>query len=566
MINGIVASVLKEAVDEAENIIQILLTILSSYTTTPLNLRILAPSGEGKTWQVKKTAQYFPSENIWEIQQASATALRYFAKEEVIEVDGEFELLSEHASASYATLEDLEASKKERDVAAAEIKKLQKESYKLLDFTNKTLIFLDSQNTQLWDNLKQTLSHDSKIRKDWTTNKINGANSLQKVVYKGYPAVIYCSAKDEINTDETGEINNRFNTISIKGSYDKYKKMQRIVLHEQGAFYEKYVISNKEKEETKLVTKRLIESLDQYQGVFNPYEEFILEHFPATTGNQSRDLRTLSQNMNLLALARAEDRISLVKDDQNLVMVSVKDLHDANNFTKKPLPIPLTKIQYFNNTIKDAINKGASDLVFKPIRYRELMLRLKRVLKERQLSIDRAKMLKTLEKLAITDGLTRLYNLRHFYKQLELEIDRCNRYGHSLALLLLDIDYFKKCNDTYGHLEGDKVLVKLGQAIKLCLRTMDSAYRYGGEEFTIILPETTGKEAKNVAERINASVESERFSTEAGEDFSITISIGVTEYFKEEQLSTFIHRADQAMYKSKAKGRNRISFLASEKA
>ena len=214
---------------------------------------------------------------------------------------------------------------------------------------------------------------------------------------------------------------------------------------------------------------------------------------------------------------------------------------------------------------EDAINKGASDLVFKPIRYRELMLRLKRVLKERQLSIDRAKMLKTLEKLAITDGLTRLYNLRHFYKQLEIEIDRCNRYGHSLALLLLDIDHFKNCNDTYGHLEGDKVLVRLGQIIKVCLRTMDSAYRYGGEEFTIILPETTGKEAKNVAERINASVESERFSTEAGEDFSITISTGVTEYFKEEQLSTFIHRADQAMYKSKAKGRNRISFLAAEK-
>jgi two-component system cell cycle response regulator len=215
---------------------------------------------------------------------------------------------------------------------------------------------------------------------------------------------------------------------------------------------------------------------------------------------------------------------------------------------------------------EDAINKGASDLVFKPIRYRELMLRLKRVLKERQLSIDRAKMLKTLEKLAITDGLTRLYNLRHFYKQLEIEIDRCNRYGHSLALLLLDIDHFKKCNDTYGHLEGDKVLVKLGQIIKLCLRTMDSAYRYGGEEFTIILPETTGKEANNVAKRISASVESERFSTETGEDFSITISIGVTEYFKEEQLSTFIHRADQAMYKSKAKGRNRISFVAAEKA
>jgi diguanylate cyclase (GGDEF)-like protein len=215
---------------------------------------------------------------------------------------------------------------------------------------------------------------------------------------------------------------------------------------------------------------------------------------------------------------------------------------------------------------EDAINKAASDLVFKPIRYKELMLRLKRVLKDRQLTKERTQMLKTLEKLAITDGLTTLYNSRHFYSQLEIEIGRCNRYSHSLALLLLDIDHFKKCNDTYGHLEGDKVLVRIGQIIKPCLRTMDSAYRYGGEEFTIILPETTGKEAKNVAKRISAALESVRFSPETGEDFSITVSIGVTEYFKKEQLSTFIRRADKAMYKSKEKGRNRISFLAAKKA
>jgi two-component system cell cycle response regulator len=295
--------------------------------------------------------------------------------------------------------------------------------------------------------------------------------------------------------------------------------------------------------------------IDDDAGVRDSMQEFIKD--------SGYDIYTASSAEEALELLKSEIVDVVITD----IMLTGMDGLELTDLIKHNYDIDVIVMTGYSEkfSYEDAINKGASDLVFKPIRYRELMLRLKRVLKERQLSIDRAKMLKTLEKLAITDGLTRLYNLRHFYKQLELEIDRCNRYGHSLALLLLDIDHFKKCNDSYGHLEGDKVLVRLGQAIKLCLRTMDSAYRYGGEEFTIILPETTGKEANNVAGRINASVESERFSTDTGEDFSITISTGVTEYFKEEQLSTFIHRADQAMYKSKAKGRNRISYLAAEK-
>ncbi|MEE8541961.1 MAG: diguanylate cyclase, partial [Desulfobacterales bacterium] len=130
---------------------------------------------------------------------------------------------------------------------------------------------------------------------------------------------------------------------------------------------------------------------------------------------------------------------------------------------------------------ESVIGKGASDLIFKPIRFEELVLRIKRVLRERQLSQGQIEMMGKLKKLAITDGLTKLFNSRHFYNQLELEVDRSNRYAHALALLLLDIDNFKKYNDTYGHLEGDKVLVRLGQAIHTCLRSMDSAYRYGGE-------------------------------------------------------------------------------------
>ena len=213
---------------------------------------------------------------------------------------------------------------------------------------------------------------------------------------------------------------------------------------------------------------------------------------------------------------------------------------------------------------EEAINIGASDFVIKPVRLEELLLRLRRVLKERQLSSERTRMMQKLQKLAITDGLTKLYNSRSFYSQLELEVDRYNRYKHPLSLLLLDIDNFKEFNDNFGHLEGDKVLVRFSQIIKSCLRTNDSAYRYGGEEFTVILPETNGEEAKTVAQRIRASLESEKFRPIPNKNAKITISIGVTQYFPKEELSAFIRRADKAMYLSKKNGRNRVSVLLAE--
>jgi len=210
---------------------------------------------------------------------------------------------------------------------------------------------------------------------------------------------------------------------------------------------------------------------------------------------------------------------------------------------------------------EEAINIGASDFVIKPVRLEELLLRLKRVIKEREHTKERVRMMEKLQKLAVTDGLTKLYNSRSFYSQLETEVDRFNRYKHPLALLLLDLDHFKEYNDNYGHLEGDKVLVQFSQIIKSCLRANDSAYRYGGEEFTVILPETAGAEARTVAQRIRAALEAERFSPENGQGVRITISIGVTEYQEKEELSTFIQRADKAMYLSKQNGRNKVSML-----
>ncbi len=265
--------------------------------------------------------------------------------------------------------------------------------------------------------------------------------------------------------------------------------------------------------------------------------------------------------------ASAEEAMELLAKE--VIHVTITDIIlpgrdglELTDFIKSGFDIDVIVMTGYSGdySYEEAINKGASDFVFKPVRFEELLLRLKRVLKERRLTRERAKMLGRLQNLAITDGLTKLYNSRHFYNQLDVEVGRCRRYNHPLALLLLDIDHFKDFNDAYGHLEGDKVLVSIGLNIQDCLRAMDSAYRYGGEEFTVILPETNGDEAHTVAERIRQKIAQEPHDLGAETNLPVTISIGVTEYISGEKAAAFVQRADQAMYVSKKKGRNIVTL------
>lgn len=163
--------------------------------------------------------------------------------------------------------------------------------------------------------------------------------------------------------------------------------------------------------------------------------------------------------------------------------------------------------------------------------------------------------------LSITDGLTELHNSRHFFSILKKEIERAKRYDRALSLILLDIDNFKQYNDQYGHMEGDRVLARLGRIILANLRDADSAYRYGGEEFTVLLPETDAQEAVTVAERIRKRIGAEVFSPRLRTEINKTVSIGIARYHPGEELSAFVKRADKAMYTAKQQGKNRTVFL-----
>ncbi|MEC4990710.1 MAG: GGDEF domain-containing protein, partial [Oscillatoria sp. PMC 1068.18] len=176
----------------------------------------------------------------------------------------------------------------------------------------------------------------------------------------------------------------------------------------------------------------------------------------------------------------------------------------------------------------------------------------------KQLLRKQKKLINKLEKLAITDPLTGIFNRRHFLKIAAQELNRYNRYNCYFSFLMIDIDYFKRINDTYGHFIGDEVLRTMSKAVLKSLRKVDSFARFGGEEFAILLPETNLETAKDVAERIRQNI-SQLVIPTAEQLVQITVSIGVTTCkLKEESLEILLQRADQALYEAKNLGRDRV--------
>lgn len=164
------------------------------------------------------------------------------------------------------------------------------------------------------------------------------------------------------------------------------------------------------------------------------------------------------------------------------------------------------------------------------------------------------------KELSIVDELTGLFNKRHFNHHLELETERARRYQLPLSLLLMDIDNFKHHNDTYGHADGDRVLARLGRIVAESVRINDLGCRYGGEEFTVILPNTSGQDALVVAERIRERFSEEVFLPTPEHVVHKTVSVGIAEYRAGEKKEELLERADHNMYTAKQTGKNRVVF------
>ncbi|HEY9593340.1 MAG TPA: GGDEF domain-containing protein [Spirochaetia bacterium] len=163
---------------------------------------------------------------------------------------------------------------------------------------------------------------------------------------------------------------------------------------------------------------------------------------------------------------------------------------------------------------------------------------------------------------ATTDRMTGLFSHHFFEKNLEEELERARRYKATFSLVMFDIDHFKKFNDTYGHLQGDRIIREIAQILTKSIRQVDFPARYGGEEFALILPAVDIKGARVVAERLRRNVETFDFpSSDGGTPLHVTISLGVTEFDPESAYapSEIIREADRALYQSKEQGRNRVT-------
>ncbi len=162
-------------------------------------------------------------------------------------------------------------------------------------------------------------------------------------------------------------------------------------------------------------------------------------------------------------------------------------------------------------------------------------------------------------KLATTDGLTELYNHRYFQEQIRMQVEQSKRYNTSFSLIIIDIDFFKKFNDTFGHQSGDAVLREVAQTLKKNVRSTDIVCRYGGEEMSIILPNTTKDEAFSTAQKICNRVASKKFKLFGGKETNVTISLGVSTFPADgESAVDIIEAADKRLYNAKNNGRNQV--------
>lgn len=187
------------------------------------------------------------------------------------------------------------------------------------------------------------------------------------------------------------------------------------------------------------------------------------------------------------------------------------------------------------------------------------------ILKNKELTCELEKSNQKLSEMSFEDSLTGLHNRRYLFDVVDNEISRAERYGRQFSLLLFDIDFFKKVNDSYGHHAGDSILREVSDILRQLKRKTDIAVRYGGDEFVVVLPETDLDQAMTFAERLRANVVG-NCSLVNNKKISITISVGVTNYIVGRTITPLeflIDVADKALYDAKNMGRNRVSFLSS---
>jgi len=179
------------------------------------------------------------------------------------------------------------------------------------------------------------------------------------------------------------------------------------------------------------------------------------------------------------------------------------------------------------------------------------------------IAIENSRSVEKIQELTITDDCTGLFNARHLHKTLETEVYRSARFAYEFSVIFIDLDYFKQVNDRHGHLVGSRLLAEVGYRIKAQLRLIDFAFRYGGDEFVVLLPQTTKDQAVVVAKRLQDSMRSGTFCTEQGLNLTVRASMGLATFPHDAQTPhDIIRQADEMMYMVKNTTRDNIGIVS----
>jgi len=343
-------------------------------------------------------------------------------------------------------------------------------------------------------------------------NKINLSSYASSSLLFFLSLILFIVLANEVIINTTLQDYTKYDTMLInkfgyiRGSVQRYSKL-------------KLINSNKTKNIKKSIDstfKEITYYLDKYPEIFS--EKFLISFYDKLNN-----------------LKESWKKIKKINTKENLIKESEKNWKIANTITNLMKKIAEKKLALINK-LMTIFTLVSLVLVFILVIIVYYLVR------------------SGLEKATITDPLTKLYNRLYFENQLNYLIEKYKRDNTPFSAFLFDIDYFKKINDTYGHQKGDEVLEKLASVVKSQIRSTDLAFRYGGEEFIILFPDTNLNQAQKIAKRIENIIKKEiRLN-----NTSVTISGGIGEYNIYLTKNEFLRKIDQALYKAKKEGRDRI--------
>jgi diguanylate cyclase (GGDEF)-like protein len=287
-------------------------------------------------------------------------------------------------------------------------------------------------------------------------------------------------------------------------------------------------------------------------------EEIVRSFLIDVLTDEGYQVSAASSGEEALRLLSTEEYDLIITDIKMPGMDGMEVLRTAKSMDSNQNVIVMTGYAS-TETAVESMKLGAADYITKPFNLDQIKIVVAKTLERSRLR-KKAEEGELYKQLSRIDGLTELYNYTFFQQLLKTEVERAQRYGHQLSLLMIDIDNFKEYNDSHGHPAGDEALRKLSRVMSRAVRGCDYIARYGGDEFVVVLPETDQSEARTIGERLRTLVARTKFNgAPVVKEGIITVSVGLATFPGDAQTKEdLIKRADQALYRAKAKNRNNL--------